>query len=378
MVFYDVTTKLQYSDEILTLILILYTMGRLGRARNKMAMSEVGIYITLMVFYVIYSLLLAVNVSNSVWLDLQQQVRPYAVFYCTWLLRPQFSKRQKNWMLWVMVLSLLFYLGAFLYNQALVTSWGQITESVILGQLALTCTMAWYMFKPQTRKNLIICTVIMSLGLLGSKSKYLGEMVVFVTLFIFLKKRIRLNSIKAYVQFAAIIAVVLFFVWTKFNAYYIEGMARVNEDRMARPESYKTAATIIFKDYIPFGSGLGTFATNAAAKYYSPLYYKYNLSNVWGLSPDFNVFVADAFYPTLAEFGLVGLFFFLVFWKRRLLAVLRLPEDRYYKVGLMCIAALALESTADTSYLSGKGMGYFMLLALCLSTSQMLTRKRTR
>lgn len=145
---------------------------------------------------------------------------------------------------------------------------------------------------------------------------------------------------------------------------------------MARPESYKTAATIIFKDYIPFGSGLGTFATNAAAEYYSPLYYKYNLSNVWGLSPDFNVFVADAFYPTLAEFGLVGLFFFFIFWKRRLLAVLRLPDDRYYKVGLMCIAALALESTADTSYLSGKGMGYFMLLALCLTTTQFVTRKR--
>lgn len=377
MVFYDTTTKLQYSDEILTLILILYTMGRLGRARNKMAMNEVGIYITLMVFYVILSLVMAVNVSSSVWLDLQQQVRPYAVFYCTWLLRPQFSQQQKSWMLWVMVISFLFYLGVFLYNPALVTSWGQITESVILGQLALICAMAWYMFKPQTRKNLIICTAIMALGLFGGKSKYLGEMVVFVALFIFLKKRIRLNSAKTYVQFAAIVAVVLFFTWTKFNAYYIEGMAETSGyDRIARPESYKTAATIIFKDYVPFGSGLGTFATNAAAEYYSPLYYKYNLSNVWGLSPDFNAFVADAFYPTLAEFGIVGLFFFFVFWRRRLLAILRLPDDRYYKVGLMCIAALALESTADTSYLSGKGMGYFMLLALCLSSTQFVTRKR--
>ena len=78
---------------------------------------------------------------------------------------------------------------------------------------------------------------------------------------------------------------------------------------MARPATYTTATTIIFKDYIPFGSGLGTFATNAAAQYYSPLYYKYGLNDIWGLYPDNPMFLADAFFPTLAEFGMVGLFF---------------------------------------------------------------------
>lgn len=375
MVFYDVTPRLQYSDEILTLVMILYTVARLGRMRNRMVMKEVAVYIALMVFYVVYSLAMAVNVSDAVWLDLQQQVRPYAVFYCTWLLRPQFSNRQKNWMLGVMLVSFLFYLAAFLYNPALVTKMVSMTESVILGQLALSCALAWYLFKPQTRANIVICTVIMALGLVGGKSKYFGEMVVFVALFVFLRKRIRLNSVKTYLQFAAVTATVLFFTWTKFNQYYVEGMRGTYEYRMARPESYKTAATIMFHDYVPFGSGLGSFATNAAAQYYSPLYYKYKLNNVWGLSPDFNVFMADAFYPTLAEFGIVGLIFFIIFWRRRLLAILRHPNEQCYKVGLMCIAALALESTADTSYLSGKGMGYFMLLALCLGSAQVV-RKR--
>ena len=59
----------------------------------------------------------------------------------------------------------------------------------------------------------------------------------------------------------------------------------------------------MFKDYIPFGSGLGSFGTAAAAKEYSPLYYKYQLDNVWGLNPENPMFLADAFYPTLAEFG---------------------------------------------------------------------------
>ena len=39
-------------------------------------------------------------------------------------------------------------------------------------------------------------------------------------------------------------------------------------------------------------------------------------------------------------------------------------------MALMAILALALESTADSSYLSGKGMGYFMVLALSLNSGR--------
>ena len=135
----------------------------------------------------------------------------------------------------------------------------------------------------------------------------------------------------------------------------------------------------MFQDYIPFGSGLGSFGTAAAAKEYSPLYFKYQLNNIWGLDPSNPMFLADAFYPTLAEFGIVGLFFFLWFWKRRLWECNKIPNIVYYRMALMAILALALESTADSSYLSGKGMGYFMVLALCLNSGrqQMNSSKRS-
>lgn len=376
--FYDGFHFLQYSDEILTLIMIFYTMTKWGSIRQRMAKSEVFVFLGLTVFFVIYSLLMAVNVSNSVWLDLQQQVRPYAVFYCTWLLCPSFTKRQKNLIMNVMLLSYAAYVVMFVSSPGRVLGEGG-KESAVVGQLALVCAMTFYLFKPQSRRNLWFCLGLMTVGLLGGKSKYFGEMVVFVALFWYLKGRIKLGSFKTILQFSAIAVVVLFFTWTKFNAYYVEGMTETAEtDRMARPESYKTAMTIAFKDYVPFGSGLGTFATNAAAEYYSPLYYKYNLNTIWGLYPENPMFLADAYYPTLAEFGILGLVFFVLFWRRRLLTVLKLPDDRYYKVGLMCILALALESTADTSYLSGKGMGYFMLLAMCLSSKDIWLRQQRR
>ena len=79
------------------------------------------------------------------------------------------------------------------------------------------------------------------------------------------------------------------------------------------------------------------------------------------------MFLADCFYPVLAQYGVVGIVLFCVFWKRRIKETKYIVDDRYYKMALMCILALAIESVADTSYLSGKGMGFFMLLAICLN-----------
>ena len=78
------------------------------------------------------------------------------------------------------------------------------------------------------------------------------------------------------------------------------------------------------------------------------------------------MFLADAFFPTMAEFGVVGLLFFIWFWIRRYKEINKIDNFLIYKIALMCMLALFLEGTADTSYLSGKGMGYFMLLAMAL------------
>ena len=81
------------------------------------------------------------------------------------------------------------------------------------------------------------------------------------------------------------------------------------------------------------------------------------------------MFLADAFYPIYpAQFGIAGVLFFLLFWKRRIKEANAIQNMAYYRMAMMCILALALEQTADSSYLSGKGMGYFMILALCLNS----------
>lgn len=374
---FAVTVNFDWSDEILTVLLLLYAIVKQRfLVKDKKRMLEINIYIGLMIFYLLYSLFMRVTTPRGVYLDFLQQLRPYAVFYLTWMMAPQFTPRQQKRIKWVMLLSFFGYLFAFRFKPSLVTPFGG-EESAALGQIALCCAMIYYLFSKQTSKNRNIAIIIMLLGLVSGKSKYFGECVCFITLVMFVKSRINFTSVSTLLKVGALGTVVIFFTWTKFNAYYVEGFQE-DAQAMARPATYETGVTIMFKDYIPFGSGLGSFGTAAAAKEYSPLYYKYHLDEIWGLDPSNPMFLADAFYPTLAEFGIVGLFFFLWFWKRRLWEANKIPNLIYYRMALMCILALALESTADSSYLSGKGMGYFMILALCLNSARKVNVPKIR
>lgn len=367
-----------WSDEILTVALLGYAfMKQRFLVKDKGRTTEINFYIGLMIFYLVYSLLIQVTTFRGVYLDLLQQLRPYAVFYLTWMMAPDFSPKQKKRIKWVMLFSFFGYLILFKIKPSVVTPYGG-GESAALGQIALCCAMIYYLFSKQTKRNRNIAILIMLLGLISGKSKYFGECVVFITLMMFVKSKINFTSVSTLLKVAALGCVVIFFTWTKFNAYYVEGF-QSDAAEMARPLTYETGVKIMFQDYIPFGSGLGSFGTSAAAKEYSPLYYDYQLNNVWGLTPENPMFLADAFYPTLAEYGIVGLFFFLWFWKRRLWECNKIPNIVYYRMALMAILALALESTADSSYLSGKGMGYFMVLALCLNSGrqQMNSSKRS-
>ena len=344
-----------YVDEFMTVILIGYTIMQYGKRTDNTCVKELFAFLGILAFYIVYSLWMAVNVSVSVWLDLVQQIRPYSVIYCTWILTPKFTKGQRK----MMLASMLLTLGTWLvYHPSAMAD----AEFPVLGQLAITTAMSYYLFTKPTKKNRWIVVGILTVGLLGGKFKYIGEYVTFIGLLFFLKKKIKLTSFKGTWQIAILLVAIIFFTWERFNAYYVEGWDR----KMARPESYKTALKLLV-DYFPFGPGMGTFATNAAWRYYSPIYPMYELDKIWGLD-HVGGFIADAFYPSLAEFGIVGVILFGIFWKRRIKEIYRINDGRMYRVALMSTACLAIESTADSSYLSGKGMGYFMLLGLCLAS----------
>ena len=357
-------------DEAMTVLLFVYTlwMYNNNRSINRRPWKEFMVCIGLIAFYTVYSLLFGANVAGGVWLDLMQEIRPYAIIYCTWILNPRFTKKQKKWMLGTMVITLFSWI---FYHPATFES--QNAEFPVLGQLAICTGMSWYLFTKATKRNRYIALLLVLTGMMAPKFKFIGEVVCFIAFVFFIKQRLNFKSPKTMIYVALVITIILMVTWTRFDAYYVSGLSN---DELARPMTYKTSLRILW-DYLPFGSGMGSFACNGAWKYYSPLYYKYNLNGIWGLNES-GGFICDAYYPTLAQFGIIGVFFFCWFWKRRLAAFDIIADMRYYRVAMITFCCLVIEQTADSSWLSGKGMGYCMLIALCLNANRNAMEQRRR
>ena len=360
-------------DEIMTVILIGYTFTKINtRYVVKRPRKEYDQFLMILTFFTIYGLLFGANIQKAVLRDLVQWIRPFSVIYCTWILNPQFTKKQKMIMLYSMIATMMAW---FIYHPEARS--GGNAEFAVLGQLAMCTGMAWYLLTDPTKTNTYIATALVLSGMMAPKFKFLGEVVCFIYVIYFMQNRLKFKSPKTAISIALMMAVVLYVTWFKFEAYYVSGFEE-GAERMARPESYKVAFGQILWDYFPFGSGMGSFGSAAAADFYSPLYYKYKMDDIWGLTPDNPMFLADAFYPVLAQIGVVGIFFFCVFWKRRFQEMNRIIDMRYYKVAWITVFCLAIEQTADTSFLSGKGMGYCMLIALCLNANRNLLMERAK
>ena len=352
-----------YVDEVMTVIMIGYTFARRRHIdTNPEPWREFYTFLWILAFYIVYSLIMQVNVPGAVWKEVIQQIRPYSVVYCTWILNPVFTKAQKKWMLTAMMATL----AAWIYYHPEVRTDGVEAEFPVLGQLAICTGMTYYLFTEPTKPNSYIALLLVLTGLLAPKFKFMGEVVCFIAMLFYVKEQLNFKSAKTVIYTVILMTVVLIVTWERFDKYYVSGWANAE---LARPMTYKASLQVLV-DYIPFGPGMGTFGTMGARDYYSPLLYKYGLNEIWGMTPDFRGFIADAFYPTLAQYGIVGVILFCVYWKRRLIAINEIIDMRYYRVAMITFFCLVIEQTADTSWLSGKGMGYCMLLGLCLNANR--------
>ncbi len=127
----------------------------------------------------------------------------------------------------------------------------------------------------------------------------------------------------------------------------------------------------IARDHFPFGSGFGTFGSRHAQIYYSPLYYRYHLTNVAGLSPEHSNYACDTFFPAiLAESGWFGFAAYLGLILTLLISVLkevrqagRLHLSPYPGFAAIILIAYELVETTGTLAFSET---YSSLIALAL------------
>lgn len=217
---------------------------------------------------------------------------------------------------------------------------------------------------------------MLSIGLVSQRAKFYGFYafaVVFVLYFSNLK-HLKLNF-KTILILCCAFAGILLVAWNKIELYFVQNLTAEGDEKdfVARFVLYATAL-LIFQDYFPFGSGFGSFATFASGKYYSEIYTKYGIEDVWGLNKQFYNYVADTYYPSLAQFGIVGVLLYISFWLYIILKAYHFfktnPSGQlmYFFIIILITGFFGIEGTSDSTFTSHRGFFILMLLGMTLAS----------
>lgn len=190
-------------------------------------------------------------------------------------------------------------------------------------------------------------------------SRAIGFSVLYIVLFFFVvylsgKKRFRFR-----VWQCASLGILLFFIGrAKFIDYFLN-------DETAR-YNLIYYGLVILKDCFPIGAGFGTFGSSVSAKYYSPLYVKLGLQNIYGLSRDYAAFVTDGLWGELfGQFGFLGTGCFIIVICMIFISLYKKCKHNYARFAILYIALiLLLDSIGTNTYMHFVIAPVFILLAL--------------
>ena len=138
----------------------------------------------------------------------------------------------------------------------------------------------------------------------------------------------------------------------------------------ARAILYFTAPQVL-SDHLLFGSGLASYATYSSGQVgYSLIYGIYNIDIIWGLLEGDCPFVSDTFFPELAQFGIVGIGLYFYFWiwvyKKIKIRTVTPHAIQLYKLGLLILAFVFIESIAGSMFLQASGSMVMMILGFVI------------
>lgn len=374
VMFYD-TIGFDYTDELCSLFLFILFLKYLFTTpkweMNKMFLATTGVFL----FYLCYSFYIGSNVKAAILTDFVVQYKPYLGFFCVYAIKPKIPDRYRKFVCEICLVLGVYLafvgIGCLISYDSLIYSFKHpsrlATAVSIVALLYLYCS-------DYTLKDKLLFILLMTIGICSGRSKFYGFFIICVAMVCFFKSTFKLKlNVKNISLFILLVALVLFFTSQKIKLYFLGGgdYLAANEeikDVIARAVLYFHVPEIL-TDYFPFGSGFASYATYASGVYYSPLYAQYEMENVFGLSKDYFSFVADTYYPALAQFGYVGICLFFLFWGYWALKAVKNYRFAYKEslIILMIIMFFMIECTTDATITHNRGLFMMMLLGLLSS-----------
>lgn len=374
VVFYD-TIGFDYTDELCALFLFVlffkYVFSTSKWGINKMFLGTTVVFL----FYLFYSFYIGSNSKAGIVTDFICQYKPYLGFFCVYAMKPDIPKKYRKVICEICLVlgAYLFLIGiAYLFSPSILRFLKMhpsrlATAATVVALTYLYCSeFAW--------TDKVVFVLIMAIGCFSGRSKAYGFFIICAAMIGMLKPSFKWKlNLKSVLLFSILAMLVFMVTYHKIDMYFISGgdFANDNEEiqnSIARAALYFNSVEIL-TDYFPFGSGFATYGTYASGVYYSDIYVQYGMDGIFGLTKNNATFVADTYYPSLAQFGVVGTFLFFAFW-----IYLGLKGLKYYQMAyketlmvLMIVGFFLIECVADTTITHNRGFYMMMLLGLLFS-----------
>ena len=190
------------------------------------------------------------------------------------------------------------------------------------------------------------------------RTKAIADTLVFILVYYLIKKKKQKFTLKSLLPLVPAVALI---GWSQVEFYFI----RLGE-KSARAQLLIKSIQIA-RDHFPLGAGFGTYGSHYSAIYYSPLYYKYGLSAIYGLSEKMYSFICDSFWPMiLGQAGFFGMVFYCLALVK-LLQRLKRIRDKNLDLFISAMAAMSyllIDSAASTAFAHPLSMPFALWLGI--------------
>lgn len=360
-------------DELLAAILLIFFTGFVFKTDNweinRIFLITFGVF----VFYLGYSFYIGSNIPKAIISDFIIQFKPYLAFFAVYSMRPFFNTQKKKKLLLFCLICwfLLFILGlSSLYNRFIISQ--VMFHQAFYASCIIALALIYLYCSNDTKKDRIIFILLLTAGLFSTRSKFYGVYALAIMLILLSPylKNIKINF-KTILLGLITIGLIAAVGWQKIDLYFaVSGEEDVTKGLLARLTLYMTSLDVL-QDYFPFGSGFASFASFSSGVYYSDLYVKYGIDKIWGMNSTNYNYIADTYYPCLAQFGVVGIILFTAFFfyliRLSYSMFKRNQQPKYFIITTLIISYFLIESIADATFTGHRGFFMMMLLGLVLA-----------
>ncbi len=364
----------QYFDEILALMLIPIVFFKIFLKRdNKLVIKKnylIGFVLLMIIFITgIYSNFKFKYQPSSVYLSDALLVFKFFFVYLVGILlwKDTLIKKYEDninnhvkfiiYLLFILtILNYIFIIWPYEYRFGIMTNKLFFSHPTMLAGICIFLLSLLILTSKKINKFDIFVLIFMLITTLRFKA--IGAVVVIFMIIIYVQKSQKKISVT---KLGILSILILILVWDQVNYYYfkIDDSAR----NQLTINSFKIA-----KDYFPFGTGFGTFGSYMSGVNYSPVYYKYNISNIYGITKGHTEFISDTFWPMIiGQFGVIGTICYivcLIMIFKKIQREFTTESINIYLSKVICFVYLLIASTSESAFVHPMAIPLAIVLAL--------------